>query len=253
MVQLFNEIFYHPILNALVLIYEYVAFHDFGVALIILTIFIRLLLAPFFHKSVKDQAIMNTLLPKIKEIQKTHKDNREQQARALMQLYREHRVNPFSSFLLLLVQFPVLIALYYVVLNGFSDSLVPLLYSFVPNPGTINYLFLGVVDLQEKNTALAILASAVSYLQMKIAMPKNMTASDGGQKNPMELAMRQMVFIVPVITAVFLIGLPSAIALYLLTSFTFSAIQQLVVNKQTAGYGTVKEQNRGASTKGGNR
>ena len=241
MIWIFNEIFYRPILNALILIYERIAFHDFGIALILLTILIRLLLAPFFHRGARDQAIINVLAPKIKEIQKTHKDNREHQAKALMNLYREHRVNPFSGFLLLLIQLPVLIALYHVVWNGFSEVLVPMLYSFTPNPGTINYLFLNIVDLQGKNMALVILAAAASYFQMKIAMPKTPAPSLGEPQAPMALAMKQMVFIAPAITAVFLVVLPSAISLYLLTSFAFSAIQQLIINKQVAGYGTVKK------------
>jgi len=235
---IFNEIFYRPILNALVLIYEYAAFHDFGIALILLTILIRLILAPFFHRSARDQAIMNKLLPKIKEIQSTHKDSKEQQAKALMKLYREHRVSPFFGFLLLIAQLPVLIALYYVVWNGFYERHIAMLYSFVPNPGELNYLFLGAIDLQAKNVVLVILASVASYLQMKIAMPKH---SPGQPQSPMVSAMGKTVFIVPVITAVFLVELPSAIALYLLTSFVFSAIQQVIINKQVAGYGTVKK------------
>lgn len=240
---IFNEIFYRPILNALVLIYEHIAFGDFGVALIILTILIRLALAPFFHRSAKDQAIINLLLPKIKEIQNTHKNSKEQQAKALMGLYREHKVSPFFGFLLLIAQLPVLIALYQVVWNGFSERHVSMLYSFVPNPGTINYLFLGAVDLQAQNIALVILASATSYVQMKIALPKQHPSLQGQPQNPMASAMRQTAFIIPVITAVFLVGLPSAIALYLLTSFIFSAIQQVIINKQIKGYGTANKQN----------
>lgn len=236
---IYTELLYRPTLNALVLIYERISFHDFGIALVVLTVLIRLLLAPFFHRSARDQAIMNTLLPKIKEIQKTHKENKEQQARALMDLYREHRVSPFSSLLLIIVQLPVLIALYQVVWNGFSSSLSSLLYSFVPNPGTLNYLFLGTIDLSSKNIVLVVLASAASYVQMRIAMPKNSPSQDHAQ-SPMALAMRQTAIVVPVITAMFLMGLPSAISLYLLTSFAFSAIQQVIINKQIAAHGAIK-------------
>ena len=238
---IFNEIFYRPILNALVFIYEYAAFNDFGIALILLTVLVRIILAPIFHRSARDQAIINKLVPKIKEIQSKHKNKREQQAKALMELYREHKVSPFSGIILLIVQLPVLVALYYVVWNGFSEAHIPMLYSFVPNPGVINYLFLGVIDLQAQNVPLVILASAASYLQMKLAMSKHPLPLQGEQQNPMLSAMRKTVFIIPIMTAVFIVGLPSAIALYLLTSFVFSAIQQVIINKQINNNGTTKK------------
>src|SRR5438128_1291763 len=115
--NLYNWIIYQPILNALVFLYQTVAFHDLGLAIILLTVLIRLLLYPLFHKGVRYQMVMQHLQPQIKKIQDAHKGDYEKQTQALMALYKEHEVNPFSGFLLILVQLPVLIALYHVFLS----------------------------------------------------------------------------------------------------------------------------------------
>ncbi len=134
MSNLFHEILYRPLFNALIFLYQYFSFHDLGIAIILLTIILRLILFPLFHKGAKDQAILQRLAPKIKEIQTNHKNDREKQSKALLDLYRQHKVNPFSGFLLLLVQLPILIALYRVFLNGFSVETLSNLYSFISSP-----------------------------------------------------------------------------------------------------------------------
>src|ERR1700722_288989 len=107
MVYLYNLIFYRPILNALVFFYETVAGRDFGLAIIFTTLLLRLVLAPFFHKGAHQQAKMQRLQPKIQKLQEQHKDDREKQTKALMDLYKEHGVNPLSGILLLLIQLPI--------------------------------------------------------------------------------------------------------------------------------------------------
>ena len=110
--SLFNEILYKPLYNALVFLYQYITLEDLGLAIILLTILIRFILYPLFYKSIKSQALLQKIQPEIQKIQHNHKDNREKQAQELMALYRQHKVSPFSSFLMILVQLPVLIALY---------------------------------------------------------------------------------------------------------------------------------------------
>mgnify|MGYP001560676822 FL=1 len=111
MKNLFHNLLYQPILEALIFIYKYIAFHDLGFAIILLTVFIRFLLLPLFHRGAKDQTKIQRLQPLVKKIQQDHKDDKEKQTRALLDLYKEHCINPFSSILLLIVQLPVLIAL----------------------------------------------------------------------------------------------------------------------------------------------
>jgi len=234
MSNLFNEILYRPLFNALIFLYKYLSFSDLGIAIILLTIIIRLILFPLFHKGAKDQAILQRLAPKIKEIQTNHKNDKEKQAKAMMDLYREHKVNPFSGFLLLIVQLPVLIALYQVFLAGFSTNALTKLYSFISAPTILNYSFLGLIDLSKRNLFIALIAGLVQYFQAKLALPKNNKPSN--ELGPAERMGRQMLYFGPIITIVFLyfFNLPSAVGIYWLTTSLFSAIQQIMINKGLA-------------------
>src|ERR1035441_7080466 len=151
MVYLYQQILYRPILNLLVFFYQTIAFHDLGIAIILVTLFIRLILYPFFHTGAKQQMLMQRIQPKIKEIQTKHKDDRDQQAKALMELYKEHGVNPFSGILLLVIQIPILLTFYWVIRSGVGTVQLTGLYSFVAVPHSINTIFLGFIDLAKPN------------------------------------------------------------------------------------------------------
>jgi len=227
---LFNEILYRPLFNALVFLYNTVAFADLGVAIVFLTILIRLILFPLFYKGAKDQAILQRLAPKIKEIQKNHKEDKQKQATAMMELYRQHKVSPFSSFLLILVQLPILFALYKVFMKGFVAESLGALYSFVSAPAVLNHGFLGLVNLSGKNFIIVAAAAVVQYFQGKFSLPKN--NKPASELSSAEKIGRQMVFLGPALTLAILYNLPSAIGLYWLTTSLFSVIQQIIINKQ---------------------
>jgi len=232
MANLFHEILYRPLFNALIFLYQYFSFHDLGIAIILLTIVIRLILFPLFYKGAKDQAIMQRLAPKIKEIQNNHKNDREKQAKALMDLYRQHRVSPFSGFLLLLIQLPILIALYRVFLAGFSVEALNNLYSFISKPEFLNHSFLGVIDLSKKSFLIIAAAAVIQYFQGKLSVVK--TNKPFKDLTTTERMSRQMIYFGPILTIIFLyfFNLPSAVALYWLTTSAFSVIQQIMINKK---------------------
>lgn len=233
MIYIFNEFFYRPLFNVLIFLYNNFSFGDLGVAIVVLTVLIRIILLPLFYKGAKDQAIMQRLMPKIKEIQKNHKDDKEKQSKAMMEIYREHKVNPFSGFFILLIQLPILIALYQVFLKEITaESLNNGLYSFIFKPEIINHQFLNLVDLSQRNLIIVVLASLAQYFQGKLSLLKNVQPAK--EFSPAEAMGRQMVFIAPVLTFVFLysFGLPSAVGLYWLTTSVFSVIQQIVINKR---------------------
>ena len=144
---LYNQIFYRPILNALIFFYNTIAVHDFGLAIIFVTLVIRFVLYPFFHKGTKHQMMMQRLQPKIKKLQEAHKDDKVKQSEALMALYKEHGVNPFLGIVLLLIQLPIMLALYWVVRSGLGTGALTGLYSFVAQPSSINPIFLGLINL----------------------------------------------------------------------------------------------------------
>ena len=226
---IYHVVFKYPILNLLIYFYQTIGFHDLGLAIIFVTLFIRLILYPFFHTGAKQQMLMQRIQPHVKKIQELHKDDREMQAKALMELYKEHGVNPFSSIILLVIQLPILIALYRIILSGLAGGVIVGLYSFVPAPQTINAMFLGFINLGTKNLWLVLLAAAAQFFQARLAIwrdPNSKAAPSAAEKMA-----RQMAFVAPVITLVIFYNLPAAVGLYWFTSSLFSIAQQAIVNK----------------------
>lgn len=214
--NLFNTYIYAPILGALVFIYENIAFYDLGIAIIILTIVVRIVLFPIFYKSAKDQTLMQKIQPKIKELQEKYKEDKEAQAKALMALYKEHKLNPFSGFLLILLQLPVFIALFRIFSNGLSGGVFD------------NIIFLGLIDLSEKSIVLAVLAAGLQYIQGKMTF----VSQKGEKNNPAASIGKIMVIVGPAITLAILFSLPSALGVYWVVSTIFSIGQQVFINKK---------------------
>jgi len=238
MSYIFETFLYQPLLNILILIYQYVSFRDFGVAIIILTILIRFVLAPFLQISLKQQMAIGKLQPEIKKIQQEYKNDKERQSRELLNLYSKNKINPFSG-LILIIQIPILIALYRVFLGGLNgggiDSGIEF-YSFVTPPEMINYYFLGLINLREKSLVLALGAAIVQYFQSKLQFTWRALPSIN-EKRKNEAAGQKinqtMVLIGPILTFVVLWNgnLPAAIALYWLMSTLFSFGQQLIIHQ----------------------
>jgi len=226
-IQIFNIFLHKPLFNALLLLYLYLPGHDFGVAVIALTILIRILLFPFMAQSLRSQKILSELQPKIQEIQQRFKDDKEKQTRAIMELYQKEKINPFGGMVPIFVQFPILIGLYRVFWNGLSSELLTThRYSFIPNPGAINHTFLGLMDLTKPSLLFAILAGVSQFLQSKMMMPKT-KSSDLSQA-----MQKQMLYFFPLLTVLILWKLPAAIGLYWTVTSLFSIAQQHFILKK---------------------
>jgi YidC/Oxa1 family membrane protein insertase len=228
-INIFYTFLYEPLFNALVLLYEYIPGKDFGVAIIFLTLIIRFLLYPLMMKSIRSQKIMTELQPKIKEIQEKYKDDKEKQTKEMMDLYKREKFNPFGGCLPLLIQLPLMLALYRVFWSGLSEGAMSHLYSFVPNPGMINPIFLGFLDLSAPNVVMAILAGVAQFFQtktMSVKNPPDKKSQFGG------LLQKQMLYFFPIFTVVILLKLPAAIGLYWIVTALFSVWQQKIVFKK---------------------
>lgn len=225
---MFQTFFYIPLLNALVGFYNTVAFQDLDIAIILLTLAIRVVFLPLFYKGAVNQSLMQKLQPEIKKIQHNHKDDKEKQAQAMMELYKTHNVSPFSGILMILVQLPVLIGLYRVFLKGISPDTLVNLYSFVSAPHNINATFLHLIDLQKPSILMVILAAAAQFVQGKLALPK---IEKGQELSTAEQMGRQMMFMGPIMTVAILGTMPSAIGLYWLVTSVFTVVQQMYINK----------------------
>lgn len=231
MSALFNEILYRPFLNALVFLYNTVALEDIGIAIILLTILIRFALFPIFQKAMVHQRLSQEIQPKLKKIQEKHKNDKEAQAKAIFELYAEYKINPFTPILLLLVQLPVLIALYQVFRNVASGTEELLsLYPFIPAPAAIELSFLGILNLAAPSIILALIAAGAQFIQTKLSLAraKKAPAADQGTAESMG---KVMLYMGPGITLAILWHFPAAIGLYWLTTTIFSIIQQILVNK----------------------
>ena len=228
LVNIFNEVLYRPLFNLLVLLYEYFPLRDFGVAVILLTVLIKVLLYPFGKQSIRAQKAINELQPKIQEIQKKYKNDKAEQARLTMELYKKEKINPFAGILPLLIQIPILIALYRLFWKGVQlDGATHLFYSFVPRPGVIDPTFLGGINLSHPNLALAIFAGVFQFWQVKIASPKPFKTGAKSQLPQFsEIMQKQMLYFFPAFTIFILLKIPSAVALYWMVSTLFSIAQQ---------------------------
>jgi YidC/Oxa1 family membrane protein insertase len=228
--KIFNALLYYPLFNILILIYNYIPGHDFGIAIIFLTILIRFILYPISAKALNSQKTIQALQPKLQEIQKKYKDDKEKQTKELLELYKKEKINPFSGIFLVFLQLPILIALYEVFWKGLNPQELSNLYSFVSNPGQINASFLGFVDLSKSNLLFAILAGILQFFQTKMMTPKK---SSNKENDMSQMMQTQMLYFFPFLTIIILMGLPSAIGLYWIASSIFSIIQQyFILNKK---------------------
>jgi len=234
-IEFFNKALYQPLFNALVWLYHSLPGNDFGIAVIALTVLIRLALHPLMSQSLKSQKILNELQPKIAEIQKKFKNDQQKQAEELIRVYQEQKINPFSGFLPMLIQLPLLIALYQVFWKGLQPGAMDGLYSFVSNSGAINPSFLGLINLSQASMILAVVAGITQYFQAKAMSPQANKSADGQAGQMANMMQKQMLYLMPVFTIIILMRLPAAIALYWIVTSLFSIGQQYAVNKEYVG------------------
>lgn len=232
---MFNIIFYKPLLNALVLLVNYLPFHSVGLAVVVLTVIVRLIISPFSHKSSMAQIKMKKIEPEIKNIKEKFKDDKQEQAKRTMELYKQHGINPFASFVVLLIQLPIIFALYKVFLGGVNFDPSGF-YSFVRLPSVIDINFLGFIDVTKPNVFLAILAGITQFIQISLMSPSLPKSEDKGKSDFQSQLMRsmgwQMKFMMPLLIFYISLKFSAVIAIYLTTMNVFAIIHEFIVKKQ---------------------
>ena len=231
-IDVFNTILYRPLFNALVIIYQLIPGHDFGLAVILLTILTRLIIYPLMAQSLRSQKVLTKLQPKIRELQVKHKNDKEKQAKELISLYQKEKINPLGGFLPLLIQFPILIALYQVFWKGLRPEEMANLYSFVSQPKIIDPIFFGLINLAKSSLILALIAAIFQFFQTKmltiyqpVGLVKTPEKTDQ-MTSFSNLFQKQMLYFFPIFTVFILWKLPAAIAIYWITTSLFSLVQQ---------------------------
>lgn len=232
----YTEVLFRPLLNLLIGITNVLPGHSVGWAIVFVTIIVRLVLLPSFLHQAKtmqrNQEKMKQMKGKLDELKKKHKNDKSKQAEETMRLYREAGVNPASGCLPLIVQLPVLIALYRVFFSGLTPSTYHFLYAFVAIPSALSFTFL-TLNLSTPSILLGAIAGVFQFIQMKYLTPAPQSQPGANDETAAMMASMQknMMYIFPVMTVFISIRLPAALALYWSVSTLFGIIQQLVVKK----------------------
>lgn len=232
---IFSTIFYNPLYNGLVFLISVVPFADVGIAVITLTVVVKLFLFPLSIKMVKTQLAVRALEPELNKLKETHKKDKQEQARQTMALYKKRGVNPFSGFLLILIQLPIIFALYWVFLRGGLPSInEEILYAFVSIPERINMDFLSFIDMSARSAFLAFFAGVTQYFQIKFSLPPMKPRSNNPSlKEDLARSFHiQMRYVMPIIVFSVAYVISAAVALYWLTSNLFAIGQEIFVRRK---------------------
>ena len=227
----FHAVVYNPLYNGLVFLVSLIPTHDMGLAVIALTLIVRIVLFPLSRRAVQSQIEMKKIAPEVEAVKKKFKNNSPEQAQAIFALYKERGVHPFSGFALQLIQLPILIGLYIVFLrSGFPNVDQALLYPFVHAPSAINMHFLGFIDMGARhNIILAALAALTQLMYARLSMGPRGTETAGEATLSGDMAKSfdlQIRYILPGMVGVIAYTIPAAAPLYYLTSNLFMIGQE---------------------------
>ncbi len=258
----FDTVIVQPIFNLLMLIYSLIP--DFGISIIIFTILVRLLLWPLVKKQLHHTKAMRKMQPELAKINKQYAKNPQMRNLAMMELYKKHNISVFGPIGILLIQFPILIAMYRVVQIFASNRAdlgkyvygavknLPVANNLVNNPDQFNQNFLGIFDLTQhaisKNgvviglLVLAVLAAVLQYLTAKQLSPNSDSkrrlrdilseAGSGKEADQSEVnavVSRKMMKFMPVMVFLIIIYLPGALAMYMTTANAVGYLQNLII------------------------
>lgn len=236
---IWHTVFFDPVYNGLVFFIDVIPGGDVGLAIIATVMVVKVLLFPISIKAAKTQKLMKELEPKLKAIKEEFKDKRDEQAKAMMAIYKDAGMNPFASILLIFLQLPFVISLYLAVSKGGGVKLpginTDILYSFVQNPAIITMDFLGHLDITSKSLPLALLAGVTQFFATSFAMPalpaKDADAKPDFKADFMRNMQLQMKYVMPVMIVFIAYTFSAAIALYFVVSNLMMLIQELFVRK----------------------
>ena len=258
----FDVVIVQPIFNLLMLIYSLIP--DFGVSIIIFTILVRLLLWPLVKKQLHHTKAMRKMQPELAKINKQYAKNPQMRNLAMMELYKKHNISVFGPIGILLIQFPILIAMYRVVQIFASNRAdlgkyvygavknLPVANNLVNNPDQFNQNFLGIFDLTQHAISksgvvigllvLAVLAAVLQYLTAKQLSPNSDSkrrlrdilseAGSGKEADQSEVnavVSRKMMKFMPVMVFLIIIYLPGALAMYMTTANAVGYLQNLII------------------------
>lgn len=259
----FDIILINPILNVLVAIYQLlIALHipsALGFSIILLTVVIRLILSPLLHQSLKQQKKMQQIMPEINKLKEKHKNDAKRLQMEQMALFQKHGVNPASGCLVMIVQIPILIALYQVLLGSVCLTTKGARSLCLPTVSAINdRLYFNGLKLHELwNTSffglslghtpsqlisqvgfgialIAVLTAGLQLIQSKMMMAPASQLPKKEKKPQEDFAtafQTQSMYLLPLMVGFFSFSLPFGLSLYWNTLTIFGIIQQYIIQK----------------------
>ena len=247
--QVFRTFVTKPLLNLLILIASLTPGYNLGVSIIILTLAVKFLLFVPTQHALEGQKRLQAVQPKIDKLREKHKNDPQKMNQEMLELWKREKINPLQSCLPMLLQFPVLIGLFFVIRDGSTLELSQhLLYgSYQELPWTFGTQFLGFDLLVPSIYVMPPLLVAMQFFQLKLSFAiakKKQEKKDDGKKNKKQKAeepsMQQtqqkvMQYVLPLMIGVFAFQFPAAVSLYWAVSTVFAIGQQVVVNRKEIG------------------
>lgn len=231
MKEIIRQALYIPLVNLLLFLIWLIPGHSAGVAIIILTVLIRFILIIPSRKATQSQLKMREIQPKVDKIRRLYPDDRQKQSLEMMELYKRENVNMFGSCLPMLIQLPVLLALYYAFSNGLDPSRASLIYDFVPRAAAIDKTFFGIDLTKPDHTyILPVLAGVIQFIQTKMMTPKR---TKDNKTDPSVAMQQNMVYMFPILTIMISRSFAAALPLYWAVSSIFSTVQQYAIMKRS--------------------
>ncbi len=234
--EIFHAVIYQPLYNAVIFFYAGLPIQDFGIAIILTTILIKMAFFSLSRMQIEQQKRMQEIQPKLKAIQEKYKEDKAEQTKAIMACYKENKVNPFAGCLPLIIQLVFFITFYRVIININTNGLVVNgadVYSFVQNPGEIKHLAFGFLDMVAASPILGAMAALAQYFQTKMILPQTDSAAkkkDSATKEEMPdmaaIMGKQMLYIGPALVFFFSFQFPAALSLYWFVSTLLAWLQQ---------------------------
>jgi YidC/Oxa1 family membrane protein insertase len=233
---IWNTVLYNPLHNTLAFLVDIIPGGDVGIAVILLTIIVKLILFPLSQKALKSQAAMRELAPELALIKEKYGDNKEEHARQTFALYKKYNISPVSGCLPVLIQIPIIYALYRVFMKGISFT-AESLYPFIPVPAMVSVSFLGILDLTSHSIILAIITGVSQFIQAYFAVSAlPPPISKPGKKSFQEELARSMQiqtkYVLPIFIGVVAYQVSAAVALYWCTNNIFTIFQELYVRNK---------------------
>jgi YidC/Oxa1 family membrane protein insertase len=233
-----KTLFFNPFYNALVALIGIMPAQDIGLAIITLTVLVKVIIFPIYRQSIQTNLKLKEISPEIEALKKKYADDKVVQSQKIMELYRQNQINPLSGFIVILIQIPIFITLYYVFRSNLSSHLDSL-YSFIHFPTHANANFLGLFDLNgAKNYLFAVLTALTQFIQTKLTLPAptgpKKAIGEGTFSEDLSRSMNlQMTYLMPIVIGFIAVSLPAAVSLYWITSNSIHIVMEVLWRRKT--------------------